>query len=152
MYNNLNDRTMERFDQALAEEVKFRMDCVLSTIANRMQAFPGDILMCHSLIMERVLHTHKGAVCGFRATAFDLFSGVDFKTALNTKSNNEFYEWIMNIRADNEGNIEVRLYETSKRAKEMDFNPTSVFKQTEEGEVRVYKVHDLVEECEVSRS
>lgn len=131
---------MERFDQVLASEVKFRMDCVLGTIANRMNAFAGDILICHSTIEYKVLHSNRGAVCGFRATCFDVIEDEYFKDAIKNKEKNNLYEWIMNVKADKEGVIVVRLYETTKKNKEMCFKLTSLFTQTCEEEERVYKV------------
>lgn len=152
MYNKLNDTKMERFNEVVAREAKYRMDCVLSTIANRMNAFAGDILICHSTIEDKVLHSLRGAVCGIRATGFDVIADEYFEYAIKNKEKNNLYEWIMNVKADMDGEIEVRLYETTKKNKEMCFKPTSVFTQTYEEEVSVYKVYDDGVECEVVRS
>lgn len=143
---------MERFDEVVAREVKFRMDSVLSTIANRMNSFAGDILLCHSTIEDKVLHSRRGAVCGFRATGFVVIADEYFECAIKDKEKNNLYEWIMSVKADMDGEIEVRLYETTKKNKKMCFKPTSVFTQTYEEEVSVYKVYDVGVECEVVRS
>lgn len=143
---------MERFDRTLETEVKFRMDCVLSTIANRMQSFAGDILLSHSAIESSVLYTRTGAVCGFRAQGFCVEVSHNLESARNSRLMNDIYEWIMNVRANDDGVIEVRLYETTKRTKEMCFKPTSVFSQTSEEEAIVYEVFLNGEERKVSRT